>query len=201
MKRKMILLSMLLSLMTFFASTSGVFATWKYVENSSFPVNQSHNITMSEFIYMPEEILPSVTPGQNYLDLHASILENDKAGLNSSKGTLEKALANDGDGFLQSSQNIQGGNLKHLFVTEASKELDFIAQYVSENEIIVYMYKSSDAEESTIGVTKIQVYKTIYIKTDNTWAGKETHLGTATVQFFINTSIVAIDVGSWTHSL
>ena len=43
------------------------------------------------------------------------------------------------------------------------------------------------------------VYKTIYIKSGGTWEGKETLLGTATVQVFVYTNILAIDVGSWTR--
>ena len=51
----MILLSVLLSLMTFFASTSGVFATWKYVEHPVSSVQHTQTISISEFEYKPSE--------------------------------------------------------------------------------------------------------------------------------------------------
>ena len=199
MKKSTIAFSAFLFFIVFISSISGVFATWLFAEDPAETVVSSQNITLSEFYWKPEEILPSVTPGQNYLDLHASILDNDKAGLNSSKGTLENAVVKDSDGLLHCDQNIQGGNLKHLFTTQESKELDFLIKYVSGNEFLVYMYKNYDVYNAAIGVTRIQVYVTTYIKSNNTWAGKETHVGTALVQYLPNSNVVAIDVDTWSH--
>lgn len=178
-------------------SVGGVFATWQFAEEAPDTVNKSQGIYLSEFVWAPEEILPDVTPGQNYLDLYQSILENVKGGLNSSKDTLENAVLRDNDGLLHSSQNVQGGNLSHLFITNATKELDFIVQYVTDSEFLVYMYKNADAENGATGVTQIAVYKTIFIKSNNVWEGKETQYGFATVQFFPDTNILAIDVDTW----
>ena len=197
MFKKIIVIPIFLSILMFFASLSGVFAAWFFAEESPESVNQSKGITISEFVWKPEEILPDITPGQNYLDLHKSILENVKGGLNSSKDTLEKAVLKDDDGLLHSSQNVQGGNLTHLFITQATHELDFIVKYVSDNEFWVFMYEDAKATNGSAGTTKISVYKTFYIKTNNTWEGKEAQFGLATVQFFPNTNILAIDVDSW----
>lgn len=199
MKRIGILLSVFISLIMLMTSVSGVFATWYMAEQPAVSVQQSQDIFISEFVWAPDEILPSVTPGQNYLDLHQSILENVKGGLNSSKDTLENAVLKDKDGLLHSSQNVQGGNLSHLFVTQESRELDFVVEYVSDNEFLVYMYKSADADNGAAGVTKIQVYKTIYTKENNEWYGKETQLGMATVQYFPSTSVLSIDVKTWSR--
>ena len=180
-------------------SACGVFATWQFAEDVPDAVNKAQGVYLSEFVWAPEEILPDVTPGQNYLDLHQSILENVKGGLNSSKDTLENAVLRDSDGLLHSSQNVQGGNLSHLFITEACRELDFIAQYVTNSEFLVYMYKSSDTLNGAVGTSRMQVYKTIYIKTNGEWSGQETQLGTAIIQFFPNTNTLAIDVNTWTR--
>ena len=180
-------------------SVGGVFATWQFAEDVPDAVNKAQGIYLSEFVWAPEEILPDVTPGQNYLDLHQSILENVKGGLNSSKDTLENAILRDSDGLLHSSQNVQGGNLSHLFITQACRELDFIAQYVTNSEFLVYMYKSSDTLNGTVGTSRMQVYKTIYVKTNGEWSGQETQLGSAIIQFFPNTNILAIDVATWTR--
>lgn len=189
-------LSMIICL-TMLLSVGGVYATWQFAEELPESVNNTQSINLSEFVWAPEEILPDVTPGQNYLDLHKSILENVKGGLNSSKDTLENAVLKDNDGLLHSSQNVQGGNLSHLFITNATRELDFIVEYVTDNEFLVFMYKNADAVAGAIGTTQIQVYKTIYAKTNNEWFGKETQFGVATVQFFPNTNILAIDVNTW----
>ena len=155
MFKKIVVIPIFLSILMFFASVSGVFATWFFAEESPESVNQSKGITISEFVWKPEEILPDITPGQNYLDLHNSILENVKGGLNSSKDTLEDAVLRDDDGLLHSSQNVQGGNLTHLFITQATRELDFIVKYVSDNEFWVFMYEDAKATNGSAGITEI----------------------------------------------
>ncbi len=199
MSKKIMISSIFLSILIFCASISGVFATWFFAEETPTPVTKAENIGISEFVWKPEEILPDVTPSQNYLDLHQSILENMKGGLNSSKDTLENAVLRDSDGLLHSSQNVQGGNLSHLFITSESKELDFIVEYVSDNEFLVYMYESAKAENGAAGVTRIAVYKTIYLKTGNEWNGAEAQYGFATVDFFPSSNILAIDVKTWSR--
>ena len=89
MSKKIMISSIFLAILIFCASISGVFATWFFAEETPTSVMKAEDIGISEFVWKPEEILPDVTPGQNYLDLHESILENTKGGLNSSKDTLE----------------------------------------------------------------------------------------------------------------
>ena len=68
----------ILFIMIIFASFGGAYATWIFAEEPAVSQQDSNSIILSEFVWAPEEILPDVTPGQNYLDLHASILENVK---------------------------------------------------------------------------------------------------------------------------
>ena len=188
----------ILFIMIIFASFGGAYATWIFAEEPAVSKQDSNSIILSEFVWAPEEILPDVTPGQNYLDLYESILNNNKGGLNSSKDTLENALFKDDEGLLHGDENVSGGNLKHLFVTSASRELDFIAQRISNTEIHVYMYQASQAKGGAVGVTKINVYMTIYLSDGEDWEGAEAQLGTAIVQYMPNSNIIAIDVGTWT---
>ena len=198
MSKRITCCSIFLTILMFFASVSGVFATWFMAEETPTSVNKSQNITLSEFIWKPEEILPSVTPGQNFLDLYESILENVKGGLNSSKDTLENAVLKASNGLVHCNQNVQGGNLKHLFITEASRELDFIVQHISATNFKLYIYKQTDTN-GAVGTTQIQVYMTLLIKENNVWVGQETQLGMATLQYFPNTNFIAIDVSTWSH--
>lgn len=195
MKIRPMLFPAILCVMLFFASIGGVYATWKYAEQSPADAKTEQNVTLSDFVWEPEEILPTVTPGQNFLDLHMSILNNVKNGLNSSKDALEKAVVK--EEVLHSSHNLQGGNIKHLFINEECRELDFLIQYVSGEEFHLYMYKENDTKTGAVGATEISVYKSILIKENNTWYGKEAQFGYAKIQYLPNSSILAIDIISW----
>ena len=46
-------------------------------------------------------------------------------------------------------------------------------------------------------VYQISVYKSILIKENNTWYGKEAQFGYAKIQYLPNSSIIAIDIISW----
>jgi hypothetical protein len=182
------------------SSFGGAYATWRFTEKPPESISGSQSITISEFVWQPEEILPSVTPGQNFLDLYDSILNNVKAGLNSNKGVLERAVNNSKTGLVHCSQNVQGGNLKHLFITQETRELEFIMEHVSDTNFNLYIYKEVDTN-GAMGVTRIEVYKTILKQENGTWDGEETQLGYATLQYFPNTNVRAIDVSTWSRTL
>ena len=124
-------------------SVAEVSATWIFADQP--PVNREEGLSveLKGFVFTPEEGLPTTQPGQNYWDLYYSILENLKGGLNSSKDVLENAVLNDEDGLLHSGQNVQGGNLKHLFISEACKELDFLIDSVVEKTLKQVRFEDS----------------------------------------------------------
>ena len=185
----------MLILIVFIASISGVYGAWIFAEDNVFEDDKNVMITLSEFTWAPEEILPTTQPGKNYLDLLDSILNNLKGGLNSSKDTLENAVLK--HKLVHSSQNVTGGNLKHLFITEESKELDFMVEYINNNEFHVYMYEHYDTINGLVGVTNIVIYKTILVYENKEWIGLESQVGYATLKYFNNSSEVAIDPSSW----
>ena len=174
----------------------GVFAVWKFYYVPE-PKYENISFSVSGFEWTPEEILPTEKPGQNYMDLLDSVLNNSKAGLNTSKGVLKNAVLNDKDGLVHSTQNVQGGNLKHLFITEEARELDFVIKRVSNTEFHIYMYETEAVENGTLGSTKVKVYMTILALENGTWIGRESQFGYATVQTLPSSSTVAIDVNTW----
>lgn len=176
-------------------SLSGVFAAWHYcgipLENQS----DNANFAMSIFTWKPEEILPTEKPGANYMVLLDSVLNNNKGGLNSNKSTVENAVKK--DKLIHSSQNVQGGNLKHLFITEPCKDLDFIIQYVTATEFHVYMYENDDIAAGTVNVTQIKVFKTILVETNGIWSAQESQLGYALMRYVKGTSYIALVPEEW----
>lgn len=185
----------LLIVLLIVASIGGTYATWRYAEEKAENNNDLMNIKINEFTWAPEEILPTDKPGENYIELLKSILENNKAGLNSNKDTLENAVLK--DVIVHSSQNVQGGNLKHLFISSASRELDFVVEYIEDDQFAVYMFDNKDVNNGLVDVTFIKVYKTILIQENGVWTGKESQLGYAVLRYFKNTNYIAITPSEW----
>ena len=177
-------------------SVSGVFAAWHYCGIPLSDEYDNANFSVSIFTWKPEEILPTEKPGSNYMVLLDSILNNNKGGLNSSKGTVENAVKM--DRLVHSSQNVQGGNLKHLFITEPCKDLDFIIHYVTNTEFHVYMYENADIEAGTVNVTQFKSFKTILVETNGVWTAQESQLGYSLMRYIKGTSYVALVPEEWT---
>lgn len=180
--------------LAFVLTISGVYAAWIYPNSMIEQKNNTLGIILSEFVWEPEEILP-VTPGSNYMVLLDSILNNSKGGLNSSKGTVENAVKQ--DGIIHSSQNVHGGNLKLLFITEECRELEFIIKYISDTEFHVYMFENKDVTSGLVNVTQIYAYMTVLTVVDGEWIGLESQLGYSTLRYVRNTNYIAIDPDEW----
>ena len=80
----------------FLATVGGMFATWYFAEDAAKPVTGVAGITLSEFVWEPEEILPTESElGENHLALIELVLNENKKGygLNyDSKNVLEGYL-------------------------------------------------------------------------------------------------------------
>ena len=182
---------MMLIFMVIAASMTGVYGVWIFSNEKTAEEKDNVTLKISEFTWAPEEILPTDNPGENYLVLFESILNNSKGGLNSSKDTLEKAVLE--NLLVHSSQNVSGGNLKHLFTTSESKELDFLVKYISDTEFHLFMYEHQATISGLVGVTNIVVYKTIVVYENKEWIGQQSKVGYAKLAYFDNSSVVAID--------
>jgi hypothetical protein len=155
---------------------------------------------MSVFDYSPEEIVPggetSAVVGENHLLLIKQILDEADYGLNATKKPIiHKYLKNVGD-VIYCSQNVQGGNLKHLMidgVSEAEK-LYFVTTKISDTEYHTFTMRYADITGNPVG-TEIEAYKTIMVKEDK-WVAKTSYYGAIKVNA---PGVVsrAVDVNSW----
>ena len=150
------------------AAVSGAYASWVY---ASGPMNEEAfdgGVSITEFVYNPEEVLPddntSTQLGENHSDLIQNILFEASYGLNATKKPIIHNLLNQAGDVIYCQQNVQGGNLKHLMIDgTGAYSLLFQIEYVSDTEYITYTYLASDVNNSEVGA-EIEVYKTVVAK-------------------------------------
>ena len=196
----------LLCCLLLFVSIGGVFATWYFAEDPAKSVTDSMKITLSEFVWKPDEILPTESEiGENHLALIELILnERDKGyGLNyDSKNVLEGYL--DKYGVVFSNQKVSGGNLK--FVSDETDQLYYCVEKVSDTVYYAYTFTRNDLSMAMGTYTAIPVYRTVLKKTDE-WDATRSYFGYAQVKPLRdmgaeNTSgtlSYSVDVSTWTQ--
>ena len=180
------------------ATVSGVYATWAYAEKTPTAVTTSMDVSLLEFEFKPEEVLPddeqSSQLGENHLALIKKIIEEASYGLNATKKPIIHNLLNNVGDVVYCQQNVQGGNLKHLMIdgTDAYNLL-FQIEYVNEQEYVAYTYLRKDATDNAIG-TEIEVYKTIMSKTEKgVWEATRSYEGVAKVATSQHSGVRAIN--------
>lgn len=178
-----------------------VYATWKYCYSGPGAVEDSFGCTVGVFDYPPEEVVPddeeASTLGQNHLDLLQMLLNEKDYGLNATKKPIiHKYLENPGD-VIYCSQNVQGGNLKHLLIdsVDSANALYFVVTKISDTEYHAFTFKYSDIKTYPVG-DEIEVYKTVLTKESGKWDARYSYYGRAKVN---SPGIVsrAIDVTTW----
>ncbi|MBQ3066412.1 MAG: hypothetical protein IJD18_00130 [Clostridia bacterium] len=186
----------------------GLNAQWIYPDLSlSLGDSNGANITLQEFEYTPDEVLPGgdqndqeVEVGQNHNSLIDRIVNHVTYGLNATKKPIVKdLLLEDGLKAVYSNQTVSGGNLKHILIDDASMEaLDFAVKYETDTFLTAYTFASKYLTSSQVGQT-IEVYKTDIVLENGTWVAKRSYKGTAVVSrvFVQNKQIVNIDVFGW----
>lgn len=120
-------------------------------------------------------------PGEQYNTLVQRILENSKGyGLNDNhKGyVIHDALAR--YRVLYSTDNVQGGNIDKVLdsLQAATANIDFLFEYVSDTEYVVYFFSRTDATVGNVAT----VYKQYYHEKDGTWEAGSALLGHATIK-------------------
>ena len=193
-------------------SIGGVSATWFYAQSSPTPVEQLAGVSISEFDYKPEEILPGggegtgeVQLGENHFAVIKLIVDEADKGynLNNSGSILHSILRNERVAY--SNQKISGGNLK--FILDAKNNTHKLYYCVEKaGDTLYYVYTFSTDSLSTVGGTdlEIEVYKTSIEKTDR-WRATVSHLGYAKTVRLSSLGLSAdpqsivytIDVDSW----
>lgn len=168
----------LLCFLLLLMSIGGVFATWYYVDDNVLNVDEYLNVSLSEFVWKPEEILPTDSViGENHLALIELILnENEKGyGLNYDKKNVLESYLNS-EGIVLSNQKTSGGNIK--FVSDETSQLYYIVEKISNTLYYAYTFSYVDLN-SAVGTDKeIPVYRTILEKTDK-WRAPRSFLGYA----------------------
>ena len=176
----------------------GVYAIWIYADADAAPnpVQVDMYPELGLFLYKSEEVLPNDVPREHHNDLISSILINTKGGLNSSKDTLEKTLKNDPDGIVYGQQNVTGGNLD--LVTKESSDLNFVC-HMKGNNIYCYTYALSTVNTGTPGVSKIEVYLTLFdMVSESKWQIVGSQRGSAIViDVNIDGGFRSIDITTW----
>jgi len=189
------------------ASIGGVFATWYYAEDPAEPVVDIMGITLSEFVWAPDEILPTESEiGENHLALiELTLNENKKGyGLNYDKKNVLEGYLNQ-YGVVFSNQKTSGGNLK--FVSDETNQLYYCIEKVSDTFYYAYTFSYNDLNMAIGTNTAIPVYRTVLEKTDK-WRAPRSYFGYAQVKPLRdmgaeNTSgtlAYSIDVATWNQS-
>ena len=146
-----------------------------------------------------------VHPGEDFMALISAAMSGEKNsyGLNDKNkgGALTSNIKS--KNVLYSTDNISGGNIKHFATEEIdTHNLDFMFEYSSDTEIILYIWRIAEVEADTtvIGETEIAVYKQAYHKINGTWEKSTTLAGRSVVIETRNNDgddIIAIDRSQW----
>lgn len=212
--------TLLLSVILVIASISGVFGLWTYSTLPPDGVSKNVDLTLSTFTYhTPEEILPGgsgtgggdigggdvggsggtqVDDGQDHYSMVQAIINHLKYGLNANgnQPIIHNSLKEDG-AILYCEDNVQGGHLKKLFdgVSFNAGKIFFVIHRESATEYQIYTLLDKDLEKG-VG-TRIEVYKTLVVKTDGKWAATTSYKGTAAINRPGTKTSYGIDVHSF----
>lgn len=180
------------------ATIGSVCATFSYPAQLGVSNNQQLVfVNFSEFEYTPEQVIPNdgtITPGENHVALLNNVTDHIKYGLNSDKKPIVNDLLQKTHGIVYSQQNVQGGNLKHMMITDSSMErLEFAIQYITDTEYHCYTIPSKYLTSGYIG-QKVEVYQTVIRYIDGEWVSKLCYRGKAMVTLTpTSSSIISID--------
>ena len=186
------------------ASVGGVFATWYYTYETAPNAQENLSVSLSEFEWKPEEILPTESEiGENHMALIELILnENNKGyGLNyDNKHVLEGYL--DKYGLVFSNQKVSGGNLK--FVSDETNQLYYCVEKISDTMYYAYTFSFGDLNSVKGTATVMPVYRTVLEKTDK-WRAPRSYFGYAQTKLLRafgaentpGTLEYSIDVSTW----
>ena len=186
-----------------------VYAKWIYYAPLD-PLGTSFNLSIEEFHYAPEQILPD----NEYSDLHENhlntitlVLEHVTYGINADSNksnVIHDNLSGNGS-VLYLNQKINKGNMKFFydFFTgqDESSHVYFCIEKITDTVYYIYTYSRSDLTQNRVGTDeRITAYKTVMEKGDDgIWAGVYSLQGTAKVIEVPNYDFFryGIDVGSW----
>jgi len=206
MGRSIMRYTVFLCCLLIFASIGGVFASWYYTNETVSNAQEDLSVSLSEFEWKPEEILPTESEiGENHLALIELILnENNKGyGLNyDNKHVLEEYLEK--YGFIFANQKVSGGNLK--FVSDETDQLYYCIEKISNTMYYAYTFSYSDLNSAKGTNVAMPVYRTVLEKTD-IWRAPRSYFGYAQTKSLRDfgaenspgTLAYSIDFSTWTQ--
>ncbi|MBQ8839910.1 MAG: hypothetical protein IJ004_01085 [Clostridia bacterium] len=206
--------ALIISWVLILSTIGGVYATWNYATYPIQSVHQNLGVTLSEFHYPPEEILPGgdndseVELGGNHYTVVKLIVDEAGRGysLNDANSIIHSLL--ESYDSIYSNQKISGGNLKFILDPKNNThKLYYAMERISEDIYYIYTYSIDDL--ATVGGTDLElpVYRTEVNKIDGTWTLYDSHIGYAkSVELsslgfssMSQTLNYVIDVSSWRH--
>lgn len=179
-----------------------VHAYWQYATVLPYVPTEEMSSKLNTFDYPPEEILPdddiSSSLGENHLLLVTKIIEDSRYGLNATKKPIIHNYLKEPGDVIYCSQNVQGGNLKHLMIDSVSEaeKLYFVVTKISDTEYHTFTMNNSDVRDKAVG-TRIVAYLTVMKKSDTgEWSAAYSHRVLVSVN---DPGVVSkgIDVTSW----
>lgn len=185
----------------------GVYATWLYADGTVTGKQQELQSTLNEFHWTPEEVLPDLeSVGKSHLDLLDAIINHTQQGLNKAGSPLNDAIddrIDNGKDTIGSMGVIQGGNLKHLFLTSETALLEFVIEFESDTEYNIYTFTDDDLDKAGSANEEISVYCTKCYKKDGVWAAEYSEYGTALTMWYDadkGKKSLSINVKTWVES-
>lgn len=185
----------------------GAYATWQYHDLSPTPFLDKISVELKDFNWLPETVLPDEENiGASHLQLIESIINHTQYGLNKSNSVLNNAIKkrqNEGKDTIGSMGVVQGGNLKHLFETEATNALEFVIGFSSDAEYYIYTFTDDDLNKANKEGVSIPVFRTLCEKENGKWVAKTSSAGNADTMYYDASQgkrSLSIDVETWLAS-
>jgi len=107
---------------------------------------------------------------------------------------LVNAIKN--DKLVYSTDNMQGGNIKHFASQERNAHnLDFLFEYISDTQYVLYIWRLDEVNEpsTVIGTTEIVVYKQVIHYTNGKWEKTTPMSGHAVIKNLRNNDNIRVN--------
>ena len=186
-------ISMLLALLSTMLITS-VFASWVYSAYPPTDKDMGLGLSLIEFVYKPEEVLPGHEVGyldQNHQEVIYNITDHIKYGLNYQDKPLLTNYLNQ-NGIVYSNQKATGGNLK--FLGDESESLMWVIEKDTDTIYYIYTFEEEQVTSSNLNLL-ITVYKTKCVYKDGLWQNERAYVGEAPIAMV--SGIMTINVDGW----
>ena len=143
-----------------------VYASWTFAGDFMASVDTNLDLSIKEFEFAPEEVLPDEDQNQfkqNHMYLIENILNHVQYGINS----YDKMVIHDyleDYGAVYGAQNVSGGNLKHVLAADSSVAggVQFAMKRISDTEYHTFTFAQSELNNTTQG-NYLEVYKTVMV--------------------------------------